>query len=226
MASNKKSVTRRTRQNIVPESPIDWRGLPAAARKLAPGGSGGKGLDLEWNLETPSKGKAERGQEATRLFHSSEKPAAVIKKKKKAVALSRSIIDNESTIRLISSTAVCRKCHSDIELSLPTVCVATAPTVQCRNTECDMESTASVPSSTSIPKVGGWVEMTQFAVNVLFVLAFIACGDGGVEAAWLIGLLALENVASMAKSSFSEIERKIGPFLCLVAEAAKSIVDR
>lgn len=175
-------------------------------------------METDWNFCTPISGikvAENTGRKERKKLFASEK-----KKPEEPALASRSIVDNESLVNLVDASAVCRCCHGQLELTLPTVCVASLPQLQCVNPNCELQTTKSVPSSTGIPQAGSWQTMTQYAINVLFVLSFIACGDGGVEAARFLGFLAIGKVASMAKSSFSDIERKLGPFLCLVAEAA------
>jgi hypothetical protein len=53
-----------------------------------------------------------------------------------APAASRSIIENQSLADLITKHAVCRCCHGNLELTYPTVCIATMPTLKCLNPEC------------------------------------------------------------------------------------------
>jgi hypothetical protein len=53
--------------------------------------------------------------------------------------------------------------------------------------------------------------MSDYSLNVLYVLAFITCGDGGAEAAKLLGLLGLANDTTMETRSFQIIEERIGP---------------
>jgi len=54
---------------------------------------------------------------------------------------------------------------------------------------------------------------TDYAINVLYVLGFLASGDGGVEAGRILGLLGLPNSTTMEKRSFTIIENRIGPVL-------------
>ena len=50
---------------------------------------------------------------------------------------------------------------------------------------------------------------SDYAVNALFVLGFIASGDGGTEAARLNGLLGLPNSTHMDTRSFGGIEKEM-----------------
>jgi hypothetical protein len=55
--------------------------------------------------------------------------------------------------------------------------------------------------------------MTDFAVNVLYVLGCISVGDGHTEAGRMLGLLGLPNDSTMMNRSFGMIEDRIGPFI-------------
>ena len=58
----------------------------------------------------------------------------------------------------------------------------------------------------------------DYAANVLCVLSFMACGDGGAEAGKLLGLLGLPNSTTFAKRSFGLTERFLGPELLRLAD--------
>ena len=47
----------------------------------------------------------------------------------------------------------------------------------------------------------------NYASNILYVLAFMACGDGGTEAQKVLGFLGMPNYASMGKNTFHKIEK-------------------
>ena len=162
-------------------APIDWLKLPAAARKLRPGGSGGKGIDTDWKFCTPvskqdsivaaAADKVDRmvtPGHSKRLFETLSESKA---RKKIKVEASRSLIDNGSTLEFLSSVAVCRSCHSDLEFSLPAYCVTTIPTTTCTNASCEkgQNKLEATPTKTAITR-GSQKTMTDYAINVLFVL--------------------------------------------------------
>jgi hypothetical protein len=61
--------------------------------------------------------------------------------------------------------------------------------------------------------------MTDYAINVLYVLGFISVGDGCTEAARLPGLLGLPNDTTMMNRSFGIIiEDRIGRFVRQLCE--------
>ena len=53
--------------------------------------------------------------------------------------------------------------------------------------------------------------IVDYEANVLCVLGFLACGDGGVEAGRLLGLLGMKNATTMGPRSFGIVEEYIGP---------------
>jgi hypothetical protein len=56
-------------------------------------------------------------------------------------------------------------------------------------------------------------KMTDYALNVLYVLGFISVGDAHTEAGRLLGLLGLPNDTTMMNRSFGIIEERLGPFI-------------
>jgi hypothetical protein len=53
------------------------------------------------------------------------------------------------------------------------------------------------------------VQSTDFAINSLYVLSFLSCGDGCTEAARVLGLLGLPNDTTMESTSFGIIEGRM-----------------
>jgi hypothetical protein len=60
--------------------------------------------------------------------------------------------------------------------------------------------------------------MTDYALNVLYVIGFISMGDAHTEAGRLLGLCGLPNDTTMTGRSFSMIEERVGPFIRGLAE--------
>jgi hypothetical protein len=60
--------------------------------------------------------------------------------------------------------------------------------------------------------------ITDYAINVFYVLGFLSSGDGGVEAAHTLGLLGLPNDTSMETGTLPKIERRISPKLQKLSE--------
>jgi len=109
----------------------------------------------------------------------------------------------------------CPECDSSLKVSLPSCCVATAIKLECTNelsTYVDIErpAPADVPL---LPDAGSPLKerMTDYALNALHVLSFMASGDGGSEAERLLGLLGLPNATTMNKRSFGITQQRIAP---------------
>ena len=60
--------------------------------------------------------------------------------------------------------------------------------------------------------------MTDYTLNVKYVIAFLSCGDGSTEAARLLGFMGLPNDTTMETRSFSIIENRIAPLILELLE--------
>jgi len=137
--------------------------------------------------------------------------------KKLKPAATRGIFELESLKTAFEKYAVCPKCQSGLVATFPTCCIASGLRLQCSNEWCDFvdtqrPATANIP----LPETSGspLIERnTDYAINILYVLGFLASGDGGVEAGRILGLLGLPNSTTMEKRSFTIIEQRIGPIL-------------
>jgi hypothetical protein len=109
----------------------------------------------------------------------------------------------------------CPDCGEDLELKLWTVCIATNIDLICNNQECSYVCSFARPAPTTMHLDCGdkYERMTNFAVNVLYVLGSISVGDGHTEAGRLLGLLGLPNDTTMMNRSFGIIEERIAPFV-------------
>jgi hypothetical protein len=111
----------------------------------------------------------------------------------------------------------CPECKEPLELKLRTVCIATNIELICNNKECSYTCDLERPGSTTIHVddnfSGSYERMSDYAVNVLYVLGFISVGDGSTEAGRLLGLLGLPNDTTMMNRSFGIIEQRIGKFV-------------
>ena len=112
--------------------------------------------------------------------------------------------------------SACPVCGSALLVTFPyTSCVASGCRITCANevgcTYVDLVG----PATSNIPLADDASEKikrnSDSALNVLYVVAFIASGDGGAEASRLLGLLGLPNSTTMQGRSFGSIERQIGP---------------
>ena len=114
-------------------------------------------------------------------------------------AASRVILDiNPLKTMLEMHLSPCPHCRARLIVSFPTVCIASGCQIKCREAHCNFVATCS-PEITEF-ETGGSRKIgrnTDYAANILYVVAFIASGDGGTEAARILGLLGLSNSTTM-----------------------------
>ena len=115
-------------------------------------------------------------------------------------------------------TTACPRCESNLQVTFPTTCVASGCRLECGNKGgCTFADLVS-PAGSAIPLAGdaGSEKIkrnTDSALNILYIFSFIASGDGGTEAARLLGLLGLPNCTTMQGRSFGNIEREVSPVI-------------
>jgi hypothetical protein len=123
----------------------------------------------------------------------------------------------------------CPKCDQKLELKIKTLCIASSLELICNNQDCSYICGFDRPSPTTIhdeDDYSSYERMTNYAVNVLFVLGFVSVGDGSTEAGRLLGLLGLPNDTTMMNRSFGIIEERLGPFIReLCGEIIKENID-
>ena len=138
----------------------------------------------------------------------------------------RVILDVEPMRSMLEThLAPCPQCGARLALSFPTSCLATGCHLSCPNfgpkkDDCKFMAKESAESA-NLPLPEDSTEHarnTDHAVNILFVVSFIASGDGGTEAARLLGLLGLPNSTTMQSRSFGNIEATISPVLLRLAD--------
>jgi len=126
---------------------------------------------------------------------------------------SRAIIEIEPVSEMLSRHLFCLKCQHPLSIYFPTTGIATSCKLVCTDeVKCDYVSLCA-PSSADIPledDAGSALitRSTDFALNVTYVLAFLASGDGGTEAERVLGLNGLPNSTTM-QSAFSKIENRM-----------------
>jgi hypothetical protein len=89
--------------------------------------------------------------------------------------------------------------------------------VCCKKDDCDFIDHMETPAPA---KVGETTDerarSTDYAINALYVLSFISCGDGGTVAAHVLGLLGLPNDTTMQTRSCGIIEERLSPLILSV----------
>lgn len=121
----------------------------------------------------------------------------------------------------------CPKCAAALELTFPSMCVASGCRLSCTNeVGCTFVDLVG-PVKSNVPLAEDASQNikrnTDSALNVLYVIAFIASGDGGAEASRLLGLLGLPNSTTMQSRSFGNIEREISP---VIQDYTKEIIQQ
>jgi hypothetical protein len=110
---------------------------------------------------------------------------------------------------LFEEAAICGHCKKGkLDVSFETKCLATVVHTKCR--KC-LAHSASTTFSTSIPQENQ-DRNTNYASNVLFVLAQILSGNGGTETSRIVGMLDLPN-PSIGDTAFPSIEYELGKYI-------------
>jgi hypothetical protein len=199
---------------------VSWNGIgkvPVAVRKLM--------SKEEWNFK-PSGCRLPVPEESSRRkerIPTIEKPNCDVESPSLPVdagsgePFSRYIGETKSLRDLFLEAAVCGSCRKGkLDVTFITKCVATFIHTRCRN--CQAHS-ASCASTTTIPQSNqpNQDRNTNYASNVLFVLAQLLSGNGGTESSRIVGMLDLPN-PSIGKTAFPSIEYEIGKFIIPLAK--------
>jgi hypothetical protein len=109
----------------------------------------------------------------------------------------------------------CPECQEPLELKIRTICIASSIDLVCNNKDCSYVCQFSKPTRTAIhaDDDSNYERITDYALNVLFVLGMISVGDGATEAGRMLGFLGLPNDTTMTNRSFGMIEERVGPFI-------------
>ena len=148
-------------------------------------------------------------------YTSDESTVSVEIENKVKPAASRYLMEVDSLKKILEDFSRCTVCGSAVNVSFQTICLATNIKLTCQKSDCPFVYHSPGPSETAIHQHDddNYERSTDYAVNVLYVLGFLSCGDGGVEAARLLGLLGLPNDTTMETRSFKIIEDRIGIYI-------------
>jgi len=109
----------------------------------------------------------------------------------------------------------CPECGSKLEVTFPTEGIASGTRIACANQVGGCVHVAAAPPAQSDFDIGdGRIKAgrnSDCALNVCYVLAFVQSGDGGTEAARVLGLCGLPNSTTMQSRTFGTIESAIYP---------------
>ena len=143
----------------------------------------------------------------------SDSTSTTTKKKSTKPPNSRVLMEVDMLKNMMERHMFCPSCSSAVVISFPTVCIASGCRIQCSNELCNFVKVEK-PVTANFPLPAGHgsaliERSTDYAANILYVLGFISCGDGGKEAERILGLLGLSNATTMEKRSFGLIENRI-----------------
>jgi hypothetical protein len=129
--------------------------------------------------------------------------------KKKKPPSTRLILESEGLTSILAQTSRCLRCYSLMHVSLETVCLATSIMLECKNESCGFVLCSDPPSRVTLESRDNRVRSTDFAINSLYILSFLSCGDGCTEAGRVLGLLGLPSNTTMERHSFGIIENRL-----------------
>jgi hypothetical protein len=119
------------------------------------------------------------------------------------------IVEVAALTESIEKNCRCKECNGPVEASTNTICIATSFMIACKDAMCGWVYHSNPPAAAVVPALDKRERSTDYAMNVLYVLGFIACGDGGREAARVLGMLGLPNDTTMESRSFGIIEDRV-----------------
>jgi len=125
---------------------------------------------------------------------------------------SRVLLEVDPLLDFIQRNCKCAKCGGGVALEEVTITLATSLKLHCLDQkECGFIDYMNKPAGADVD-VGckdNRERMTDYAVNVLYVLGLMSSGDGGKEAATVLGFLGLPTATSMETRSWRIIEDRI-----------------
>jgi hypothetical protein len=226
---------------------VDWKlpgsdGPPVLTRTRH-GGSGRPNLDRFVEVEDSSASEAEAEAEQLDEAEAPEEAAAVedidVQEEVlddgnddeesddddcKKPSATRVIVEVDPLIELIENNCRCPDCEGKLKASLRTVCLASSLTLSCNNEYCGYIDSMRTPATADMNltqkthRQDGKERMSDYAMNVLYVIGFLSCGDGGTEAGRILGLLGLPNDTTMERRSFTIIEERVFPAIEALAK--------
>ena len=158
--------------------------------------------DDSYSEESCSSSSSSDEEESITNFWDDRKPPA-----------SRVILESVALKELVERNMKCPECGgNEVEMLFSTVTIASTAYMKCKSKECGFIDHSSSPATASLPQFrDNRPRMTDYALNVLYVVAMICNGDGSAEAGRLLGLLGLPNDTTMSTRTFGIIEERIAP---------------
>ena len=104
----------------------------------------------------------------------------------------RAICEMAALKDIFERNASCQICQGPVNVEFPSCCLATWTKVSCKKKDCSYFDNGQKPQPADVPELpnqgSALIERTtDYALNVLYVLGFMGCGDGGREAARVLG---------------------------------------
>lgn len=121
------------------------------------------------------------------------------------------IIGVKALTETLGTNCICQQCHGPVDVTIKTICLASRIIITCKDEECGFVFDSPPPDRANLDnnKDDERHRTTDFSLNIMYVLGFESVGDGGVEAARILGLLGLPNDTTMESRSFPTIEERI-----------------
>jgi hypothetical protein len=173
---------------------------------------GGKNNNEEAPFEIVDDSSSSEWEDEPEEEESEEEEDEVEEQAKKPNA-SRVIVETNALTDILVNNCRCSVCGSAVKVEYNTICIATSIEVICENEVCGYIYHSHVRAIANIGYSKNRERNTDYAINIQYVLGFLTSGDGGVEAARLLGVLGLPNDTTMETRSFPTIEERISPFI-------------
>jgi hypothetical protein len=149
-------------------------------------------------------------EEVDEVLELDDESEEVVTKRKAKPAATRVIVEVAALMETLQKNCRCMDCGGELEPMLKTTCIATSIKLTCKDTTCGYIFYSDPPASADLdPTLDKRERTTDYAINILFVVGLLSCGDGCSEAAKLLGLLGLPNDTTMEGRSFGTIEDRI-----------------
>jgi hypothetical protein len=149
--------------------------------------------DEEWELEESEEDTEE-----------DEDEDEISNKRKAKPKHKRAILEVSHVKEVFEKFGVCPECGGQLTIEVPTICITSSLFVSCKNEHCEFVGyTGDTPcAKTTMHEGDNYERMTDYALNVLYVLGFVSIGDGHTEAGRILGLCGLPNDTTMNTRSF------------------------
>ena len=127
---------------------------------------------------------------------------------------SRVVLETQQLADLIQRNTKCPLCSGPVGLTFVSKMIASTIRIDCQDLSCgfvDIEKPTAAKPTLPAGSIRGINRNCDAAINILYVLSFLSKGDGGCEAAHVLGLLGLPNSTTIDGGSFGAIEKQVGP---------------